>query len=187
MSDFTVSCESINEVGINNETDMNNSTNNKAAIEALLSLRLEVVRRFNKEVESLDTSLRLLGYNGKVEVPNAFTNHEVVSKELKKMTRTKWPQKVTGNVVLHVIKELNHFAHPREVGEWMQQKNLVDLPLDAVISKVSATISNLKRNGKLVKHQVGSRSRNCFYGFEDWMENDKIKPDYDYNELFYNE
>lgn len=72
--------------------------------------------------------------------------------------------------VLYVIKQLNRFLHSTEI-----RKEIAELD-GTTFEKVniSATLSQLKRNKKICKKQIGKQNRNSFWGSPKWLDSNGV-------------
>lgn len=68
--------------------------------------------------------------------------------------------------VLYIIKNLNRFLHSNEIRQEISRLDNIDFSS----IKVSSTLSQLRKSGKVRKIQIGNQNRNSFWGSEKWLD-----------------
>ena len=133
----------------------------------------EEKRRLLERVATIDSLLELI--EGKVEDPQPNKNSndsgpDYSGYNARKSSRFK---------VVYIIKAVNRFLHSSEIRSKIARLEKIDY--DSV--NISPVLSQLKRDGKLCKVQVGNQNRNSFWGNPKWLnEAGEILPQYKYNE-----
>jgi hypothetical protein len=86
---------------------------------------------------------------------------------------------------LYLLKENGRFLHFREAAKMIIDKEGTDLDTKSLASKLSAATAPFKREGKLVKFNIGGQNQNTFWGIPDWLNDDgSIKTGHEYNKEY---
>lgn len=88
------------------------------------------------------------------------------------------------NKLLFLLKNENRFLHFREAATIVVElEDKGDIKILA--GKISAGCGKLKREGVIIKYQIGSSNVNTFWGSPKWLDNEgNIKEGHEYNEKY---
>ncbi|WP_298509133.1 hypothetical protein [uncultured Kordia sp.] len=146
------------------------STNsNKIIIDALI----EKKERLLADIKTIDETLKSLDSNS--------VKSEVAP--VKNISKTEYNSKWSySKKFVFLLKENNRFLHFREAGNMINSLENTGLTDAELASKLSSGTQTLKTSNTIVKHQVGTNQKNCFWGRPNWLNEDgSIKKEHLYN------
>lgn len=155
--------------------------NNKyeIALETLIERKEELL----KELEGLEYIINSL----KLKSNNVIYKKEHIDKEKNTNSSTLSIKGYTKNnslpkKIAYFLKKEQRFLHFREIAEFIVNADGLDIDPAKYASKISSGSQTLKKKGLIVKYQVGTQNRNCFWGIPSWLNADgEIKNGHEFN------
>ena len=140
----------------------------------LINALIEEKNSLFERITAIDILLK--SFNVETKKPNNYNQSEIVSDKkdndiIKSLT--------DANRFLFVLKKHQRFMKVREIAEYLSKETGEDI--DTWIPKMSRKTRILKNANRIVKHQVGTKNTNVFWGSPNWIdEKGEIKKEYTY-------